>query len=113
MEATRKPVADARALRALSHPRRLELLALLRFEGESTATLLARRLGESSGATSYHLRQLAQHGFIEEAPARGGRERYWRYRERPVTLPAPARETAAERAAAARLMGELLGREAH
>ena len=55
-----------RAIRALSHPLRVRLLDLLRFDGPSTATLLARRVGESSGATSYHLRQLARHGFIEE-----------------------------------------------
>jgi hypothetical protein len=43
-------------------------------------TLLARRVGESSGATSYHLRQLAAYGFAEDDPDRGGavRERWWR-----------------------------------
>jgi predicted ArsR family transcriptional regulator len=40
---------------------------------------LAEQLGESSGATSYHLRVLAEHGFIEEDTSRGrGRERWWR-----------------------------------
>jgi DNA-binding MarR family transcriptional regulator len=47
--------------------------------GPATASELARRFGESTGATSYHLRQLARHGFIEEDPGRGTlRERYWR-----------------------------------
>jgi DNA-binding MarR family transcriptional regulator len=47
--------------------------------GPATASELARRFGESTGATSYHLRQLARHGFIEEDPTRGTlRERYWR-----------------------------------
>ena len=43
------------------------------------ATMLAERFGESTASTSYHLRQLAKHGFVEEDPVRGvGRERYWR-----------------------------------
>ncbi len=71
-------VRDPQALRALSHPLRLKLLGLLRLEGPSTATLLGRRVGESSGATSYHLRELAKHGFVGELPDRGtGRERWW------------------------------------
>jgi DNA-binding transcriptional ArsR family regulator len=66
-------------LRALTHPLRLKLLGALRLDGPSTATLLAERFGESSGATSYHLRQLARHGFVEEDPDRGNaRDRWWR-----------------------------------
>ena len=66
-------------LRALSHPMRLRLLGLLRLDGPSTASALATRLDLNSGATSYHLRQLAQHGFIVEDTGRGnGRERWWR-----------------------------------
>ncbi|MEV4639821.1 helix-turn-helix domain-containing protein [Actinoplanes sp. NPDC049548] len=58
---------------------RVRILAVLREEGPSTATKLAVRLGESSGSTSYHLRQLATHGFIAEHPEPGGgRERWWR-----------------------------------
>ena len=76
-------VSDARALRALAHPLRNRLLALLRRDGPSTATVLGRAVGESSGSTSYHLRQLAAHGFIEDAPGQGrGRERVWRARHR-------------------------------
>jgi DNA-binding transcriptional ArsR family regulator len=48
---------------------------------------LAQRVGESSGATSYHLRQLARHGFIEEEQRDGRRERWWRHRERRVVVP--------------------------
>ncbi|WP_328431579.1 ArsR/SmtB family transcription factor [Streptomyces sp. NBC_00453] len=70
---------DARSLRGLAHPLRMQLLDSLRFSGPATASQLAERLGESSGATSYHLRQLAAHGFVEDAPERGkGRERWWR-----------------------------------
>jgi DNA-binding transcriptional ArsR family regulator len=66
-------------LKALAHPLRVRLLKELRINGPATATLLGRRLGESSGSTSYHLRQLERHGFVEEAPDTGdGRERWWR-----------------------------------
>lgn len=47
--------------------------------GAGRGTAVTYRLGESSGATSYHLRQLAAHGFVEDAPERGkGRERWWK-----------------------------------
>ena len=76
-------VTDVRALRALAHPLRNRLLGLLRLDGPSTATLLGRRVGESSGSTSYHLRQLAAYGFVEEVPDHGtGRERWWQARHR-------------------------------
>ncbi|MGY3201572.1 ArsR/SmtB family transcription factor [Streptomyces sp. TE5632] len=69
---------DARSLRGLAHPLRMRLLNALRHGGPATASQLAAKLGESSGATSYHLRQLAVHGFVEDAPERGkGRERWW------------------------------------
>lgn len=70
---------DPRSLRGLAHPLRLKLFRALRQEGPATASQLAHQLGESSGATSYHLRQLATHGFVEDAPGHGkGRERWWR-----------------------------------
>lgn len=101
---------DVRAVRALAHPLRLKLLDLLRFEGPSTATLLARRVGESSGATSYHLRQLAHYGYVEEDPQRAHkRERWWRYRERKTLV--PGGETGGMEGG--RLLAELLSREAH
>src|SRR6476659_4931957 len=66
-------------LRALSHPTRLRMLMLLRLEGPATATSLAQRLTLNTGATSYHLRQLAEHGFIEEDAERGdARDRWWK-----------------------------------
>lgn len=78
---------DPRSLRALAHPLRMELLRFLRAEGPATATQLARRLSESSGSTSYHLRQLAAHGFVEEERGRGtGRERWWRSAHRGTYL---------------------------
>ncbi|RCW40491.1 helix-turn-helix protein [Halopolyspora algeriensis] len=70
---------DARSLRGLAHPLRVRLLGLLRSDGPATATRLAERVGERSGTTSWHLRQLAEHGFIEQDTERGNRrERWWR-----------------------------------
>src|SRR5919107_5857404 len=76
-------VTDPRALKALAHPLRGRLLASLRTDGPSTASRLAEQLGESSGSTSYHLRQLATYGFVEELTDEGnGRDRWWRARPR-------------------------------
>ncbi|MEV3860600.1 helix-turn-helix domain-containing protein [Streptomyces sp. NPDC050095] len=70
---------DARSLRGLAHPLRMRMLDSLRYSGPATASQLAAKLGESSGATSYHLRQLAEYGFVEDAPEHGkGRERWWK-----------------------------------
>lgn len=70
---------DARSLRGLAHPLRMQVLRLLQSDGPATATSLAERTGESSGTLSWHLRQLAEHGFIEEDAERGNkRERWWR-----------------------------------
>jgi DNA-binding transcriptional ArsR family regulator len=72
-------VDDAKLLRAMAHPLRLRLLGALRMDGPATASELARRLEESSGATSYHLRILAKYGFVEDDAERNrGRERWWR-----------------------------------
>jgi DNA-binding transcriptional ArsR family regulator len=68
---------DVAQLRALAHPLRLQLLEVLHSEGPATASQLARRLGESSGATSYHLRALHRAGMVEEAEQRNARERWW------------------------------------
>jgi DNA-binding transcriptional ArsR family regulator len=74
-------------LRGIAHPLRLKMLSLLRADGPATATMLAERLGQSSGATSYHLRQLAQYGFVVDEPALGaGRERWWKAAHRGTIL---------------------------
>ncbi len=66
-------------LRALAHPTRLKILGMLRVDGPATATTLATRLGINTGQTSYHLRQLAQHGFVVDDEERGnGRDRWWK-----------------------------------
>lgn len=70
---------DTTALRGLAHPLRGRILDQLQHRGPATATILGERLGESSGSTSYHLRQLARYGFIETVPGKnGGRGRWWR-----------------------------------
>ncbi len=70
---------DAKSLLGLAHPLRVQIQDQLGLHGPATATQLAARLGESSGATSYHLRQLEKYGFVEEDPDRGSRrERWWR-----------------------------------
>jgi len=71
-------LTDPRAMRALAHPTRLRLVALLRREGPLTATGAAAVLGESSGSCSFHLRQLARYGLVEEAGGGRGREKPWR-----------------------------------
>ncbi len=67
------------ALKAFAHPLRIAMYEYLAAHGSATASQLARATGESTGQTSYHLRQLERHGFIEDDPERtGGRERWWR-----------------------------------
>lgn len=105
----REQAREVLAIRALAHPLRLELLDLLRYEGPSTATLLGQRLGESSGATSYHLRQLARYGFVAEIPSERKRERWWRYQERQLMIPGGSASDGEGRT----LLAELLSREAH
>lgn len=67
------------ALKAFAHPLRMAMYNYLSEQGAATASQLARHLGESSGQTSYHLRQLERHGFVEDDPAHPrGRDRWWR-----------------------------------
>jgi DNA-binding transcriptional ArsR family regulator len=79
------PPLDTGALKALAHPSRVRLWELLYEFGPATATQLAGRTGDNTGVVSYHLRELARHGLIEDAPGRSegrgkGRERWWRTR---------------------------------
>jgi predicted ArsR family transcriptional regulator len=75
---------DPVTLRGLAHPLRVRILGVLREHGPANATTLSQTLGQSTGATSYHLRQLASYGFIAEdtdpppGSPRGGRERWWK-----------------------------------
>ncbi|MCM0678398.1 helix-turn-helix domain-containing protein [Micromonospora phytophila] len=70
---------DGRQVRTLAHPLRMRLLGTLRLDGPATATTLAEKLNTNTGATSYHLRQLAEVGLVTEDLDRGtGRQRWWR-----------------------------------
>jgi hypothetical protein len=83
-------LVDPRRLKGLAHPIRVRLRGELANHGPATATQLAARIGESSGSTSYHLRQLAAYGFVEEDPGLGtGRERYWRSVHRAIFYHGP------------------------
>jgi hypothetical protein len=73
-----KKTRDPKALRALAHPLRWQLVDLLGSEGTATATRCAEVLGESVASCSYHLRILGKYGYIEEVPDRGGKEKPWR-----------------------------------
>jgi DNA-binding transcriptional ArsR family regulator len=71
-------LTDPRALRAVAHPTRLKLLGELRRVGPLTATQAGDRIGESPAGCSFHLRQLAKYGLVEEAGGGRGRARPWR-----------------------------------
>jgi DNA-binding transcriptional ArsR family regulator len=75
-------IADPRVMRALAHPARIEIVEHLNDTGAAvSATEVAGLVGLSPSATSYHLRELAKYGLVEQAPSRGdGRERLWRGR---------------------------------
>lgn len=107
----------AAQLRALAHPLRLQLLQALHAEGPATASRLARRLGESSGATSYHLRALYRAGMVEEAEQRNGRERWWQRSPEHLFVPnsvppdAPESERTELQAAHAQIESVLVDRD--
>ncbi|MDO9589541.1 MAG: winged helix-turn-helix domain-containing protein [Microcella sp.] len=103
-------IADLDGLKALAHPLRIQIIEVLSTYGEQTASGLADRLGESSGATSYHLRQLEKHGYVREVTDRGtGRERWWERVPGPIHIGSPElEENAASRAATRVIMREWL-----
>ncbi|WP_433167546.1 helix-turn-helix domain-containing protein [Kribbella sp. CA-247076] len=84
---------DARSLRGLAHPLRMDILEAIELDGPATSTTLSARLGESTGTISWHLRLLADHGYIEEDVERGTkRERWWRIPGRTVLDPSEFRD---------------------
>ncbi len=64
----------------MAHPLRVRLYYALTALEAATASRLAESVGESPALVSYHLRQLRDHGFVEEAPdlVSDRRERWWR-----------------------------------
>jgi predicted transcriptional regulator len=73
-----RELTDPKTLRALTHPVRLALLETLTLEGPLTATAAGELIGESSTTCSFHFRQLAKYGFVEEAGHGPGRQRPWK-----------------------------------
>jgi DNA-binding transcriptional ArsR family regulator len=97
---------DPRALRAVAHPIRLQLVGLLRREGPLTATRAGELIGESPASCSFHLRQLAKYGLVEEAGGGRGRERPWRATASFTSWPNVARDP--ELAAATELLSAVV-----
>jgi DNA-binding transcriptional ArsR family regulator len=73
-----RKITDAQTLRALAHPVRIAIFEQLAFGGAMTATEIGEQIGESPTTCSFHLRQLAKYGFVEEAGGGTGRSRPWR-----------------------------------
>jgi predicted ArsR family transcriptional regulator len=92
-------VSDLGTLKALAHSRRQAILRQLHLSGPATSAGLARDLGWNTGATSYHLRELARYGFVEEVPERArGRERWWRATRRDLRFPRRSQQSPEVRA---------------
>lgn len=83
-----RSLTDPRAIRALAHPVRIALIELLTLDGAMTATEAGERLGESATTCSFHLRQLAKYGFVEEAGGGKGRARPWKMTAIGMHIPA-------------------------
>jgi hypothetical protein len=82
-------VTDPKALKALAHPIRLDLIELLGVLGPATAAVCARHLRSTQASCSFHLRQLAKYGFVEQAPDTGDRrERPWQLTDAEQSWPA-------------------------
>src|SRR2546428_6659094 len=71
-------LTDPKVMRALAHPARTAILAHLQDHPTATATECSQAAEESPSSCSYHLRRLAQLGFVQEVPTEDGRERRWR-----------------------------------
>lgn len=96
-----REIDDLAALKTLAHPRRGRIMRHLSGRGPATSAGLARALGLNTGATSYHLRELARHGFVEEISPEGahGRERWWRAVRADLRFPPRSRQSTEMRAA--------------
>ena len=99
----------------MAHPTRLALVGLLRREGPMTATQAAAHVGESPSSCSFHLRQLAKWGLVEEAGGGRGRERPWKataeftsWQRAPVRGDAGAARTALDRVLAQRYLDQIV-----
>ena len=79
----RPELHDPRVLRAIAHPVRSRILTELDAHGSLRAADVAEVLGIPANQASFHLRQLAKFGLVEEDPAaaRDKRDRVWRQTE--------------------------------
>jgi len=75
-----QPLHDPKILRAIAHPVRNRILGELDARGPMRAADIARELGIPANQASFHLRQLAKYGLVEEDPtaARDRRDRVWK-----------------------------------
>lgn len=73
-------ISDPKAIRALAHAARLEVISeLYATQASHTATELAARTGLTPSAMSYHLRALRKWGIVAPAETSGdARERRWK-----------------------------------
>ncbi|WNI22072.1 helix-turn-helix domain-containing protein [Streptomyces sp. ITFR-16] len=93
---TRTEITELDALKALAQPRRQQILQHLTLHGPATSAILARALDLNTGATSYHLRELARFGFVADAvPPEPDvrRARWWRAVPGDRRFPPPSRRT--------------------
>src|SRR6478735_5051261 len=93
-------IEGARTMRALAHPLRLRLLELVTLRGPLTATQCSALVGESPSSCSFHLRQLAKYGYVEEAEGGAGRNRPWQATSEGHRWEPSEQSSVAERAAA-------------
>ncbi|WP_090929624.1 winged helix-turn-helix domain-containing protein [Nonomuraea jiangxiensis] len=106
----RRVLDNPAAMRAFAHPVRLALHELLLRAGATTAADAAREVGISQALASYHLRQLAKYGFVEQATARDERERPWQVTQRVQVWDDSA--TGPDRSAAMSLLEQVMAERA-
>jgi DNA-binding transcriptional ArsR family regulator len=83
-----RSIEDPRYVKAMSHPLRVRILAVLD-ERSASPNELSSRLGATLGTTAYHVRTLERLGLIklvDETRVRGAIEHHYRARKRPAVI---------------------------
>ena len=106
----RRLLDDPLAIRALAHPLRIELHALVGRSGRITAAEAARELEISQALASHHLRQLAKYGFVEQVAGDDNRARPWRVVDTSTSW--QGAEETPEGAAAAAVLEQVIAEQA-
>lgn len=78
-------IDDPRYVKALGHPLRVRILAMLE-EETSSPVQLSKKLGASLGTVAYHVRTLHELGLLDDVgttPRRGAVEHHYKARPRP------------------------------